>query len=60
MRITGSIGKKGSCVIPKDLTDNVKWLHEFLFDDPDYTPSEAVQKYSRQIESDTSSYVGTK
>lgn len=60
MRITGSIGKKGSCVIPKDLTDNVKWLHEFLFDDPDYTPSEAVQKYSRQIENDTSSYVGTK
>ena len=60
MRTTGSIGKKGSCVIPKDLTDNVKWLHEFLFDDPNYTPSDAVQKYSRQIESDTSPYVGTK
>lgn len=60
MRITGSIGKKGSCVVPLDLTDNVKWLHEFLFNDPDYTPSEAVQKYSRQIESDTASYVGTK
>lgn len=60
MRITGSIGKKGSCVIPLDLADNVKWLHEFLFDDPNYTPSDAVQKYSRQIESDTSTYVGTK
>ncbi len=60
MRTTGSIGKKGSCVIPLDLTDNVKWLHEFLFDDPNYTPSDAVQKYSRQIESDTSPYVGTK
>lgn len=60
MRITGSIGKKGSCVIPLDLADNVKWLHEFLFDDPNYTPSDAVQKYSQQIESDTSPYVGTK
>ena len=32
MRVTGTIGSKGSCVIPTSLEDNVKWLHKFLFD----------------------------
>lgn len=56
MRATGTIGAKGSCVVPLNLEDNVKWLHEFLFNDPNYTPSEMVKECSRQIEADTSSY----
>lgn len=57
MLTTGTIGAKGSCVVPKDLTDNVAWLHKFLFGDGDYVPSEQVQSYSDIIKSDTSKYV---
>ena len=57
MRATGTVGAKGSCVVPKSLSDNVAWLHEFLFNDTSYTPSSAVQQYSDKIVSDTSGYV---
>ncbi len=57
MRKTGTIGKKGSCVIASDLASNVKWLHEFLFEDADYTISSDVQKYSDKIKSDTDPYL---
>lgn len=60
LRTTGTIGTKGSCVVPMDLESNVVWLHRFLFEDEDYSPSEAVKKYDAQIESDTSKYVGMK
>lgn len=56
MRRTATIGSKGSCVIPMNLEENVKWLHQFLFDDSAYTPSAMVQECSRQIEADTSGY----
>ncbi len=56
-RATGTIGSKGSCVIPVNLEENVKWLHQFLFNDYNYTPSATVQECSRQIEADTSSYI---
>lgn len=57
MRTTGTIGQKGSCVVPLSLTENVQWLHEFLFDDSGYTPSDAVKEYSEKIKADTSQYV---
>lgn len=57
MRATGIIGSKGSCVVPVSLADNVKWLHEFLFEDEAYEPSDAVQKYSNQVASDTNGYI---
>ncbi len=57
MRATGTIGKKGSCVVAVDLESNVKWLHQFLFEDSEYTVSEDVKKYSDKIKSDTSSYL---
>ena len=57
MRTTGTIGQKGSCVVPVSLADNVQWLHEFLFDDAGYTPSDAVQQYSEKVKADTSQYV---
>ena len=56
-RATGRIGSKGSCVIPVSLEDNVKWLHQFLFDDYDYEPSAAVKQYSQKIYSDTNGYL---
>ncbi len=57
MRATGTIGKKGSCVVARDLESNVVWLHNFLFNDSSYSVSEDVKKYSDKIKSDTSSYL---
>ncbi len=55
-RTTGTIGSKGSCVIPVDLKESVEWLHKFLFDEA-YTASSEVQSYSEKIRSDTSPYL---
>lgn len=57
MRDTGTIGSKGSCVVPVSLSENVTWLHKFLFEDEAYTASEAVQEYSDKISADTSGYL---
>lgn len=57
LRTTGTIGSKGSCVVPLSLEDNVEWLHKFLFEDEAYTPSEAVKEYSAKVAADTSGYV---
>ncbi len=50
---TGTVGSKGSCVIPRDLADNVVWLHQFLFEDSNYTVSDEVQEYSDRVAADT-------
>lgn len=60
MRATGSIGGKGDCVVPEDLTSNVTWLHQYLFNDSSYAPSDTVNQCSEKIKSDTSKYVGSK
>ena len=52
-RETGTISGRGSCVIPVDLAENVRQLHEFLYENYDYTPSSEVQKISEQITADT-------
>ena len=52
-RTTGTLGSKGSCVIPVDLESNVIQLHNFLFEQEEYTPSEQVKAYSAKISSDT-------
>lgn len=57
MRGTGNIGSKGSSVIPLDLESNVVWLHDFLFDETDYTVSDKVSEYSAIIKSQTSPYL---
>ncbi|WP_277408020.1 LCP family protein [Lacrimispora xylanisolvens] len=41
---------KRDCVIPVTLEENVKLLHQFLFDEDQYEPSELVKKTSRQIQ----------
>ena len=47
------MGRKGACVIPQTLESNVIELHQFLFDDEDYTPTETVRTISQKIVSDT-------
>ena len=56
-RATGTIGSKGSCVIPLNLEDNVKWLHQFLFEDYDYEPSATVKECSERIYNETNGYI---
>ena len=57
MLSSGTIGAKGSCVVPNDLSANVTWLHEILFEDSDYVPSALVESYSEKIKADTSPYL---
>lgn len=57
MRTTANIGAKGSSVIPMDLESNVVWLHQFLFDDQDYTVTDSVKEYGKKIKSDTTPYI---
>lgn len=57
MRQTGTIGSKGSCVIPTSLEENVKWLHKFLFDADNYEPSDTVKQCSEKIYEDTNGYL---
>lgn len=52
----GVLGKKGACVIPATLEYNVTLLHQFLFGDEVYTPTESVKNISAKIASDTGIY----
>lgn len=45
--------KTGDVVIPCDLSDNVKELHIFLYEDSAYTASDTVKQNSEKIVSDT-------
>lgn len=50
-RIQADLGSGlGDCVVPRELTDNVRWLHQFLFDDSEYDVSDTVQEYSDHIQ----------
>lgn len=51
-RDTGKISV-GSVVIPLNLETNVVKLHNFLFEQEEYTPSEQVKSYSARISNDT-------
>ena len=50
-KTTGSIPRKGSCVIPTTLLTNVTMLHQFLFGVENYEPSENVRSISQEIQS---------
>ncbi len=55
--VTGNIGASGSCIVPKDLEENVIWLHQFLFDDEDYQVTDGVRERSEMVESRTAKYL---
>ena len=57
MRNGGVIQSKGSCVVPMDLTKNVKKLHKLLYGEDDYKPSETVKKCAAKIKADTDAYL---
>ena len=48
-KTTDTISGLGSIVIPVTLADNVKQLHEFFYDDTEYTPSATVNTISNQV-----------
>lgn len=52
------VGKKGSCIVPYDLEENVIQLHQFLYNDEEYEPSEIVKQYNEAIRLQTAEYVG--
>ena len=55
-RSDANMGKKGACVIPQTLESNVTLLHQFLFGDENYQPSDMVKKISAKISADTGMY----
>ena len=46
-----AIGKVKDYVVPVDMVDSVKHLHQFLFDEEDYEPSETVKEIGKLIKS---------
>jgi len=52
VNMAGRVGK-ASVVVPIDLNKNVELLHEFLFEDSEYTTSATVKRCSERIASDT-------
>lgn len=44
-----SFSDLGDCVVPNDLTKNVKWLHEEIFNEKDYQPSKEVERINTMI-----------
>lgn len=57
MRTVANVGAVGSSVIPVDLESNVVWLHQFLFDEQDYTVTDSVREYGEQIATKTAPYI---
>ena len=52
-----TLGKSGSCVVPIDLESNVIRLHQFLYGQEDYTPSQTVKDINATIIEKASPYV---
>jgi len=57
LRTVANLGATGSSIVPLDLEANVVWLHQFLFEEADYTVTERVREYSQQIKENTTSYI---
>jgi anionic cell wall polymer biosynthesis LytR-Cps2A-Psr (LCP) family protein len=55
---TIKLGSKGDVVAPCDLESNVIQLHEFLYQDENYVPSETVKNNSAKIINDTGYHKG--
>lgn len=50
---SGNVGSLGSMVVPVDLENNVVQLHQFLYANEAYTPSQTVKDLSATIHSNT-------
>lgn len=56
-RAGANVGSKGSCVIPADLEENVRQLHQILYPEESYRPSTQVQRINEEIKEQTSEYI---
>lgn len=56
-RAGANVGSKGSCVIPADLEENVRQLHQILYPEENYRPSAQVQRINEEIKQQTSEYI---
>ena len=57
MRNGGIIGSKGNCVVPVNLEENVRKLHELLYEEEAYEPSKDIKEFSKIIEEDTKDHL---
>lgn len=55
---TATLGSKGSVVVPCDLKSNVVELHNFLYEDEVYEPTDTVKNNSEKIINDTGFHQG--
>ena len=53
----GPIRTEGECIVPTSLEENAVRLHELLFPEEEYEPSEELKSYSKYIEEDTQGYL---
>lgn len=56
-RAGANVGSKGSCVIPMDLEENVRQLHQVLYPAETYAPSREVQRINTEIKEQTHDYL---
>lgn len=56
-RAGANVGSKGSCVIPVDLEKNVRQLHQMLYPEERYTPSEKVCEICGEIKEQTGEFL---
>ncbi len=55
-RLTGTMGKAGSCVVAEDMEKNVRELHTFFYGESDYQPTSTVKGISDKILNDRHAY----
>lgn len=56
-RYATNLGSDGSCIVPTTLLDNVTRLHEILYPDTEYIPSDRVKEISAYIEEHSAPYM---
>lgn len=56
-RAGANVGSKGSCVIPMDLEENVRQLHQMLYPEERYTPSKQVCTICQEIKEQTGEFL---
>ncbi len=56
-RAGANVGSKGSCVIPVDLEENVRQLHQILYPEERYSPSSRIRQIDEEIKAQTNEYL---
>lgn len=56
-RAGANVGSKGSCVVPVDLEENVRQLHQMLYPEEHYNPSAQVEQISEEIMRQTGEFL---